>query len=160
MLPQILDELFHVLFRGAAQRVQCQLWLLWRLIRLVDPGETANLAACGLGIQPLAITLLAGFDRGRNVDFDEAAERRDHVAHILAGLRIGCDRRTDRDATVLGDLAGDIADAQDIDVAVLLAEPEFRRQVLAHQIAVQHAAADGGRGAAVAEAAAACDGAA
>lgn len=35
-----------------------------------------------------------------------------------------------------GDLAGDEADAADVEVAVLLGEPQFTGQVLADQIAV------------------------
>ena len=69
--------------------------------------------------------------------FDEGAIGLDHLAHGAAGRGIGRDRRADRDAAVLGDFRRHIADALDVDVAVFLAEAQFRRQMLAHHIAVK-----------------------
>ena len=47
------------------------------------------------------------------------------------------DRGADGDAAVLGDFRRDVADAADVDVAVLLREAELAREVLAHQVAVE-----------------------
>src|SRR5690606_13880652 len=47
------------------------------------------------------------------------------------------DGRADRDAAVLGDLRGDIADAADVQVAVLLGKAKLGAEILAHDVAVQ-----------------------
>ncbi len=69
--------------------------------------------------------------------FAEGAIGFDHLAHRAAGGRVGRDRGADGDAAVLGDLGGDIADAADVDVAMLFREAKLGRQVLAHHVAVE-----------------------
>ena len=69
--------------------------------------------------------------------FDKGAELLDVLAYGAAGGGVGRDGRTDRDTTVLGDLGGHVADAADVEVAVLFREAEFGRQVLAHDVTVQ-----------------------
>src|SRR5262249_23012756 len=80
---------------------------------------------------------LADLDGRRHVDLDEAAQGLDQLAHLRAGRGIGCDRRTDGDAAGLGDLAGDIADAQDVEVAVLAREAQLGGQVLADMVVTE-----------------------
>src|SRR5690606_36715410 len=86
---------------------------------------------------PLAIALLEDLERRRDMDLEEADQRLAHVANLLARRRGWRDRRADRDAAVLRDLARDIADAQDVEIAMLLREAELTRQVLAHDVAVE-----------------------
>ena len=69
---------------------------------------------------------------------DEPAVRFDHLAHMFTGRVIRSDGRADRDAAVLGDLRSNVADAPDVDVTMFFRESEFRRQVLANQVAVEH----------------------
>ena len=61
----------------------------------------------------------------------------DHCADVFAGVVVRRDRGADGDAAVLGDLGGDVADAADVDVAVLLREAELAGEVLADQVAVE-----------------------
>src|SRR5262249_52289801 len=122
--------------RRELRRVELELRLLRHLVRIVDAREPLEDARARLRIQTLAVARLANLERRRDVDLDEAAERLDHLAHDLARRGIGRDRRADRDAAVLGDLARDVADTLDVEIAVLLREPELARQVLAHEIAV------------------------
>ena len=68
---------------------------------------------------------------------NERAVGFDHLAHRAPGRGVGGDGRADGNAAVLGNFAGDIADALDVDVAVLFREPQFRRQMFADDIAVQ-----------------------
>ena len=71
------------------------------------------------------------------LDLDEGAELLDLFAHRPAGGRIGRDRGAERDAAVLGDLAGDESDATHVDIAVLLREAQFAGKIQAHHVTVQ-----------------------
>ena len=83
-----------------------------------------------LGVGALAVPRLAHLERGCHVHHHEAAEGLDHRPHLLAHLVVGGDGRADGDAAVLADLRPHVADAPDVDVAVLAREAELRRQVL------------------------------
>ena len=71
------------------------------------------------------------------MDLDEPAERRDHLPDLAAGDGVGRDRGTDGDAAVLGDLAGDETDPQDVDIAMLPRKAQLAGQVLADDVAIQ-----------------------
>ena len=115
------------------------------LVGIGDAGELLEDPGPRLGVEALAVPLLAHLERRGDVDQDEPAARLDHPTDLLAGRVVRGDRGADGDATVLGDLRGDEADAPDVEVAVLLGEPELGAEVLAHQVAVEQgdrAAAD------------------
>src|SRR5713101_227394 len=109
----------------------------WRLIRIRDAGEFLDDAGASLGVQAFTVALFTHFDRGGCVNQNKPAERFNHLSHRFASRLIRSDRSADRDAAVLRDLGSNIANAADVDVAMLLGESEFARQVLAHQIAVE-----------------------
>ena len=71
------------------------------------------------------------------MDLDEGTKAFHVFAHGAAGGGVRRDRRADGDAAVLGDLGGDIADAADVQIAVLFAKAQFRRQVLADNVPIQ-----------------------
>src|SRR2546423_15103466 len=68
---------------------------------------------------------------------DKAADRLDHPADILTGGVVGRDRSANRDSAVFRDLGSDIADATNVNVAVLLGEAEFGGEMFAHQVTVE-----------------------
>jgi hypothetical protein len=117
--------------------VDAQLRRLRHLVGIADAGELRDLAAPRLGVEALAVARLAHLQRGGDVDLDEGALLLDHLAHGAAGAVVGRDGRADGDAAVLGDLAGDEADAADVEVAVRLGEAQLAGQVLAHDVAVE-----------------------
>ncbi|MPL71146.1 hypothetical protein SDC9_16917 [bioreactor metagenome] len=117
--------------------VDAQLGGCRRFIGVRDPGEFLDLAFAGELVEALAVARFTFLERGGDMHFDEGAVGLDHLAHGATGRGIGRDRGADRDAAVLGDLGGDIADALDVDVAVLFREAELRGQVLAHHVAVE-----------------------
>ena len=67
----------------------------------------------------------------------EAAEGFNHLTHGFANGIVWSDGRADGNATVFCDLRGHIADAANIDVAMLLGKTEFRGEMLAHKVAVE-----------------------
>ena len=67
----------------------------------------------------------------------EPAQRIDHRFTWLRTGSRGRDGGADGDAAVLGDLGGDEADAQDVQLAVGSREPQLRGKVLAHDVAVE-----------------------
>src|SRR5260370_2937940 len=108
-----------------------------RIVRIGDGGEFLDDAGTSLGVQALAVALFADFDRGGSVTHNKPAERFNHLPHRFASRLIRSDRGADRDAAILGDLGSNVANPADIDVAMLLGESEFARQVLAHQVAIE-----------------------
>src|SRR5215469_5897357 len=108
-----------------------------RFVRIGDSGELLNHAGACLGIQPLAIALFADFNRSRHVHQDESAIGIDQLSHVLAGGVIRRNRRTDCNSAVFGDLRGNIADPPDVDITMFFRESQLRRQVFAHQIAIE-----------------------
>ena len=106
-------------------------------IGIGDAGELFENSGAGFGIKTFAVALLAGLDRRGDVHQDESAHRIDQGAHVLAGCIVGGDGSADGDASVLGDLRGDVPDAADVDVAMLFGEAQFGRKMLAHQIAIE-----------------------
>ena len=61
----------------------------------------------------------------------------DQAPHLAPRGVVRGDRGAEGDPAVLGDLAGHVADPADVQVPVLLRERELRRQVPAHDVAVQ-----------------------
>jgi len=68
---------------------------------------------------------------------DKSAEGFNHLPHRFARRLIRSNGGAHRDAAILGDFGGDIADAPYVDVAMFLGESELARQVLSHQIAIE-----------------------
>src|SRR5262249_62344252 len=68
---------------------------------------------------------------------NKAAEWVNHRPHVLACGVIRRNGRADRDAAVFRDLRCDVADAANVDVAVLLGKAQLRREMLPHEIAVE-----------------------
>ena len=81
-----------------------------RLVGVAHPGELADLAGAGLGVQALHVALLADLERGGQVHQHEAAVLLDQRAGLLAGRLVRGDRGDDDGAAVLDDLAGHPAD--------------------------------------------------
>ena len=108
-------------------------------VRIRDAGEFFENSRARLGVQAFAVALFADFHRGGDVHQNEPAVGLNQLPHMFAGRIIRRDGRANRDAAVLGDFRGHVADAPDVDVAVLLGEAEFGRQILAHQVAIEHA---------------------
>ena len=71
------------------------------------------------------------------MDFHEGTEVLHVFAHRAPGGGIGRDGRADGDPAILGDLARHIADAPNVEVAVLLGEAQLAAEVLAHDVAIQ-----------------------
>ena len=108
------------------------------LVRRGDAGELRDLAAPGLGVEPLAVAALALLQRRGDVDEEErAAGVLDHRADVLPGRVERRDRAAHRDPAVPRDLGGDPADPADVGLAVLAEKVEAGREVPAHDVAVQ-----------------------
>src|SRR5271165_3270343 len=118
-------------------RVNHDFGISGRLVGVRDAGKFLNNAGASLGVQAFAIALFTDINGSGGVHQYETAKRFDHLAHRLTRRRIRRNRSADGDAAVLGDFGGDVADASNVDVAMLLGESEFRRQVLAHEITIQ-----------------------
>jgi len=115
------------------------------LVGIADAGEFLQDAGARLGVETFAVTAFAHVHRSGEVDENETADGFDEGTDIFAGCVVGRDRGADGDAAVLGNLGGDVADAADVDVAVLLGKAELAREMLPDEVAVEHgdgAAAD------------------
>ena len=117
--------------------LDAQLGVGGHVIGIGNTGEFLDLAFARQFVETLTVALFAFLDRGGDMHFDEGTELLDVLAHGAAGGGIGRDGRTDGDAAVLGDFRRDIADAADVQIAVLFGETQFRRQVLTNDITIQ-----------------------
>src|SRR3990170_1154689 len=134
-LLQLREDVLERVDRLLDHRVQDQLRVLRRLVRIVDPGEARDLAGERLLVQALRVAVLRELlHRGVHVDLDELA---DELTVRVPGGPIRADRAADRRDAVAGEQVRDEPDPQDVRIAVLLGEPEALAQVLADDVAVQ-----------------------
>src|SRR5436190_20266181 len=70
--PELVEDAAGVVGHRVAHGVQRQLGRRRRLVRIVDAGEAAELAAPRLGVEALAVARLADVERGVDEDLDEA----------------------------------------------------------------------------------------
>jgi hypothetical protein len=68
---------------------------------------------------------------------NKSTDRLDHLAQLLANCIVGGDGSANGNATVFRDFRCNVADAPDVDIAMLLGETEFGRKMLSYQIAIQ-----------------------
>src|SRR5882762_991825 len=108
-------------------RVNHDFGIGWRLVRIRDAGEFLDYTGASLRVQAFTVALFTHFDRCGCVNQNKPAERFNHLPHRFASRLIRSDRGADRDTAVLGDLGSNIANAADVDVAVLLRESEFTK---------------------------------
>src|SRR5664279_6284286 len=132
------NDLLCRLLRAELPSVDDELSVRGGLIRVADAGELLEHTGPRLGIEALAVSLLADLQRRRDVNEDEAAIGLDERSDVLTGGLVRRDRGTDGDAPVLRDLRCDPADAPDVDVPVLLGEAQLTGEVLADEITVEH----------------------
>ena len=68
---------------------------------------------------------------------DKAAIAFDGFTYFPAGGRIRCNRSTDGNPSVFGDLAGNKTDALDVNIPVLFGKGQLAGQIVPHDVAVQ-----------------------
>src|SRR3989338_1802844 len=128
------DRLEAVLFR-LLSGIHHNFCFQWRLVRVRDAGEVLELAGQRLLVEPFDIPPGQLLDRALHVHFDELA---DLLTVVVANLAVGRDRRADGHDPVARQQLADIADALDVRVAVLLAEPQPLAEVREDLIAVEN----------------------
>lgn len=110
-----------------------------------DAGEVLDLAGAGLLVQAFGVTLLGDLDRDVDVDLDEGeglvaalgTAGGVQLAGDLAVGPVGADEGGQGDGGAVGEQLGDLSNAADVLVAVLLAEAQVLVQTEAHVVAVQ-----------------------
>ena len=138
--PELLELRDHAsrrLLRREPLRVDDDLGVLRRLVRVVDAREALDLAGERLRVEAVHVAARALVERGPDVDLDERAVLLDQRACVAARLGVRRDRRDDDGAAVARDPRGDPAEPLDVRVAVLLREAEALREVRANRVAVQ-----------------------
>ena len=71
------------------------------------------------------------------MDQNEATVWINEPTDVLAGRIVRCNWGADGDSTVLGDFRSDVADAADVDIAMLFREAKLRRKMLANQVSIE-----------------------
>src|SRR5580700_170680 len=135
---QMKDDLLRRLFGRQLASIDGDFGVGRNLIRIRNAGEFFENSRARLCVQALTVALFADFHSGGNVDENEPAVGLNQLSHIFARPVVRRDGRANSDTAILGDFRRHIADAPDVDVAVLFGEAEFGRQILAHQVAIQH----------------------
>src|SRR5580765_3933827 len=131
------DDGLRGFLRTQLSGVNHNLGIRGRFVRIRNTCEFFYDPSARLGIQALAVALFTNVNRSRHVNENEPAERLDHLTDSFTGGLIRSNRSAHRNPAVLRDLGRNVADAADVDVAVLFRESKFGRQVLADQVAVQ-----------------------
>jgi hypothetical protein len=131
------DDLCRGLLRLEALRVDDDLRVGGRFVRVVDAREALDLARERLRVEPVDVTAGALVERRADVDLDKRAVLLDEGAGIVSGLLVGRDRGHDGRASMAGDPRGDPPEPLDVGVTVLLRETEALREMGANGVAVQ-----------------------
>src|SRR5712692_2244450 len=127
LLFKVKNNFLSGLLRRQVGGVDHHFRVRWSFVGVGNTSEFLDDSRPRLGIESLTVALLTDLQRGCDVNQDEAAEGLNDLTHRLADRIIGSDGGADGDAAVLGNLRGDIADAANIDVAMLLGETKVRR---------------------------------
>src|SRR5436309_12567079 len=117
-------------------RVQRDLRMTGRLVRVVDAGEVANPSLARLRVHALVVARLTYVEWRVHEHFDEAV-RADHVAQFLARASVGAHGRANDDPTVAHDLGRDVADAPYVGITIFLAEAQALGQQGSNHVAIQ-----------------------
>ncbi len=83
---QVGDHIVSQLIDPLVVGIENQFGILRSFVGGIDPGEVLHLARAGLLVQPLRIALLAGFQRGVDVDLVEFAVLEQSANLITVGL--------------------------------------------------------------------------
>jgi len=134
---EVQNDFLCRFLRRQVSGVDHHLCILRLLIGIRNAGEFLQDPSPRFRVQTFAIALFAGFDGRGDVDQNESTNRFDHIADVLASGIVWRDGCANGDAAILGDFRSHIADAADINVAVLLGEAEFRGEMLANQVSVE-----------------------
>src|SRR4051812_19595742 len=118
-LAQVTDHVLDGVLDRPFRRVDDELGVGRHLVRVGHTGERRQVACARSRVQTLAVALLAHFERCRHVHQHEAAVALHHLPYVAPRRVVGRDGRRDRDAAVPRHLRRDIADAADVEVAVL-----------------------------------------
>lgn len=120
-----------------------------RLIGGRNAGKLLNDTLTGLLVQALGVALLGHLDRHIDVDLDKGqtgvlaggGDLVQTAGGVAVGL-VGRDEGGDGDGGAVGEELGDLGDAADVLVAVLLAEAEVFVETEAHVVAVEAVGGD------------------
>ena len=115
-----------------------QLCLVGRFVRIVDSGESLDLAGTRFLIKSLGVAFLGHVQRRIDVDLEERkAGIVVQLAHEIAISAIGADEAGDGDDPRLGEELGHLADAANVLSTVLSGEAEVLVQAVADVVAVE-----------------------
>jgi hypothetical protein len=139
---ELPDEQVNRRLERQIAHTQLDLGALWRLVRVVDTGELADLAATSAGIEPLRIAPLALRERRVHVHLEEEdAVRLVQLARLrpLAGVRAH-ETHESHDARV-GEESCDVCHAAHVLGAGFAVEGEIAVEAVAQVIAIERYAA-------------------
>src|ERR1051325_1320236 len=122
---QMQNDLLSGLLRRRLPCIYAAFRVSRLFVRIGYPGKFLQDARAGFGIQAFAIALLTNLHWRGKVAQNEPAKRLDHRAHIFSRGIVGRNWRTNGDATVLGNLRGDITNPANVDVAMFLRKTEL-----------------------------------
>ena len=101
------------------------------------PVNSLMIPARRLGVESFTVPLLADLEGSGDVDENVSPQGGNHLTILFSDRAIRRDRGTDRDPTRLCDLRRHVPDAPDVQIPVFFAEAQLRREVLAHEVAIQ-----------------------
>src|SRR6185312_7047104 len=128
--PDFLDAFLN----GFAIRIDNHARIERRLVRIGNAGEVIDLARERALVKALGITARQDFNGALDIDFQKSFDRR---ARLIAGAAIWGDCGDNNGHTVARQQSGNEADPADVGVAVIAAETESLRKMLADDVAIE-----------------------
>lgn len=128
------NDLVHNAPNTLLRHIDDQIGVLGHLVRVVDSGESLDLTPAGFSIDTPLVGAFTVLKWRGNVDKEKGAHLGDRLARSLAGVLVGSNGRGDDCRTGLGELSRDKGDSLNVGVAVLSAEAQLGRELVAHSV--------------------------
>ena len=114
--------------------INSEVSVLRSLIRIINTSEALDLAGAGLGVDTALVGLLTVLQRSVDVDQEEGTVLGNGLTSGLPGVLVGGNGSGDNSSTGLGQLASNEGDTLDVGVAVLTAEAQLGRELVADSV--------------------------
>lgn len=114
--------------------IDSEVSVLRSLIRVINTSEALDLTGTGLGVDTALVGLLTVLQRSVDVDQEEGTVLGHGLTSGLPRVLVGGNGGSDDSSTGLGQLAGNEGDTLNVGVAVLTAEAQLGRELVADSV--------------------------
>jgi hypothetical protein len=114
--------------------INCQVGLLWNLIRIIDTGEALDLSISGFGIDTSLIGTFGMLERSSDVDEVEVTVFLNDLSSMLSGVLVWGNRGSNDGCTSPSKLRRNESDPTDVSGSISTAEAKFRGKLSSNSL--------------------------